>query len=133
RSNEAAFSACTPENDLVMDFASRSIEFRNRFASAKNDFVFHFNSTFGRQPSIRGHSKEPAALCHFAPRFWHRRDPKLHTTRQSFPIPWWICAAVVFFPYAHPGKVSLPPDVGNSQLEWWGKRCKKRMLAARIH
>src|SRR5215470_17572908 len=88
----------------------------NRIRPLENDVVFDFDSAPRREPPISWNAKEPASIDHDPTRFWHRRDSKLHSSRNRFAVPRRICAALVFFPDPHPWEIGPIPDVAESQV-----------------
>src|SRR5688572_8497632 len=86
-----------------------------------------------RNPSVRRHAEEPAAVDHLAPRLWKRRYTELHAAGESGAVPGRGGAACVLLPDAQPRKVTSTPDVTERQLVAWRMRDEIPVLLFGIH
>src|SRR6188768_100030 len=86
-----------------------------------------------RNPPVRRHAEEPAAIDHLAPRFGERRYTELHSARESGAVPGRGGAACVFLPDAQPWKVASVPDVAERQLVMWRMRDEIPVIPFGIH
>src|SRR6187551_3494341 len=75
-----------------------------------------------RNPPVRRHAEEPAAVDHLSSCLRKRRHTELHAAREPRAVPGRGGAACVFLPDAQPWKVTSVPDVAERQLVTWRMR-----------